>query len=446
MASVRDIAHNTASIARELGIEKYDIYGSSIDETSVEVDCGKPKQVQASNRSSVIVRVWNEQQTVGVTSTTDVDAIGLELALKTAKEASIFANKENLPDFSPLSQQPTADLPNGTAEPAPVSVLIDQLIAAEKALLEAHPAITGVPYNGLSQEDIARFYLNSEGAMRQETRSYAVIYLYSQAQQTGKKPRGASSMKISRALPQLDINGCLEEVTQKTISHLDYQPIASGKYVVVFSPTAFLSLIGAFSNLFNAQNILDRQSLSTPESVGEPIASPLLCVCDDALHPENVSAETFDGEGTPTRRVDIITNGALSGLLHSAGTAKRMNAQPTGHANLGAKVTVGSHFYHVWAAQEPSGNYSLDNAENVIFIDRLQALHAGVNALQGSFSLPFDGWLVNQGKMTSIDSATVAGDYLTLLKSIVCIESEAEVTPRGVCPKVWVERLSITGE
>jgi PmbA protein len=327
-----------------------------------------------------------------------------------------------------------------------VAVLLEKLIAAEKTLIDAHPAITGVPYNGLGQKDVERFYLNSDGAMRQEARSYASVYLYSKADQEGKKTRSSGAYKVSRGVAQLNIDGCVKEVSKKTISHLDYKAIATGKYRVVFSPEAFLSLLGAFSNLFNAQNILDKQSLSTPESLGGAIASPLLCVCDDALHPENISAETFDGEGTPTRRVELIRNGVLSSFLHSTGTAKRMNAQPTGHANLGAKVTVGSHFYHVFAGETPTQTYNLKEAENVILIDDLQALHAGVNALQGSFSLPFDGWLVNKGELTSIEAATVAGDILELLKSIVYVESEAEVSPRGVCPRVWVEELSITGQ
>ena len=158
-----------------------------------------------------------------------------------------------------------------------------------------------------------------------------------------------------------------------------------------------------------------------------------------------MTAETFDGEGTPTRRTSLITDGVLTGFLHSAGTARRLNAQPTGHANIGAKVTVGSHFYHV-SPGTTSTQYSLDNAENVILIDDLQALHAGVKALQGSFSLPFDGWVVNNGKLTSIESATVAGDFLDLLKSIIFVEKEPELTPGGVSPRVWVEGLSITGE
>lgn len=159
-----------------------------------------------------------------------------------------------------------------------------------------------------------------------------------------------------------------------------------------------------------------------------------------------MTSTTFDGEGTPTRRVELINNGVLTGFLHSCGTAKRLNSQPTGHANMGAKVTVGSHFYHVFPGAPAQEECRLADAKNVIFIDQLQALHAGVKATQGSFSLPFDGWVVEDGKLTSIESATVAGDFLELLKSIICVEKEAELTPAGVCPRIWVDELSITGE
>lgn len=446
MTKIQEIANYTQDKAKSLGIAKFDLYGSSIDETSVEVSFGEPKQVEASQRSSIIVRVWNEQKTMGVTSTTDIDEQGIELALKTAYESSFFGVKENIPDFSPESQLPTADISFESSEPVPASELLEKLTEAEKKLLDAHPAIVGVPYNGLGQQTIEHFYLNSDGALRQEERSYTSIYLYSKTEQEGKKPRSAGSMKISHNLGNLDIEGCLKEVTEKTLSHLDYKPIKTGKYPIVFSPKAFLSLIRAFSNLFNAQSILDKQSLSTLDSLGKPLASPLLCLCDDALHPDNIAIDTFDGEGTPTRRVELIKNGVLTGLLHSAGTAKRTNMTPTGHASIGAKVSVGSHFYHIFAGEAAKASYSLADAENVILIDELQALHAGVNALQGSFSLPFDGWLVNKGEYKSIDAATVAGDIREVLNSILYLEKEAEVTPRGVCPRVWVENLSVTGE
>jgi PmbA protein len=245
---------------------------------------------------------------------------------------------------------------------------------------------------------------------------------------------------------ELAIADCVTETAEKTISHLDYAPIATGRYRVCFSPEAFLDLLGAFSNLFNAQQVLDRQSLSSVDNLGQPLASTLLSLYDDARHPANIGASAFDGEGTPTRRVTLIEAGILRSFLHSAGTAKRMNTQPTGHANLGAKVTVSPDFFVVEAAAQPEQTFDLATAENVVLIDDLQALHAGVQALQGSFSLPFDGWLVNQGDRTSIESATVAGDIRSLLNSFVYVEPEAKATPGGVCPRIWVEGLSITGE
>ncbi|MDA0265546.1 MAG: TldD/PmbA family protein, partial [Cyanobacteria bacterium] len=427
MSTIQDIADYAQTGAQALGITKYDLYGSAVDETSVQVDRGEPKQVKASQRSSVIVRVWNDQGRLGVT-TTDVNPSGIELALKTAQEASVFGATENIPDFSPEATAPVGEVNAQKVAPAPVPQLIETLLGAEKALMDAHPAIASVPYNGLAQREVDRFYLNSAGALRQEGRSYTSIYLYSKTEQEGRKPRSAGAMRLNPGLAELDVKGCLQEATDKTLSHLDYETIATGKYPVVFSAEAFLSLLDAFSNMFNAQSILDNRSLSTVETLGEAIASPLLSVYNDALHPDNISAETFDGEGTPTRRLPIIEAGVLTNFLHSAGTAKRLNAQPTGHASIGAKVSIGPSFYHVVAAAPSGSSLSLETAENVVFIDDLQALHAGVNALQGSFSLPFDGWLVNQSKKVSIEAATVAGDFKTLLNSIVHIEAEPEFT------------------
>ena len=446
MPTLQEIAAYAQESAQKQGIQKYDVYGSTVDETSVQVDQGEPKQVKASQRASVIVRVWNEDGLVGVTTTTDVDPNGISLALQTAADASTFGAKEHIPDFSPEATAPITEVDYETVPASDVQDLIKTLVDAEKAVLDAHPAIVSVPYNGIAQRQIDRFYLNSAGAQRREERSYASLYLYSKTEQEGKKPRSAGAMRVERGLPQIDVDACIEETVEKTRSHLDYRAIDSGKYPVVFSAEAFLSLLNAFSNMFNAQSILDNRSLSTAESLGTQVAVPLLTVVDDALHPENVGADTFDGEGTPTRRLPIIENGVLTNFLHSSGTAKRMGAQPTGHASIGAKVSVDANYYHVMASQPSGQELSLDTAENVILIDDVQALHAGVNALQGSFSLPFDGWLVNKGEKVSIDPATVAGDFRELLNSIVHVEAEPEITPGGVCPRIWVESLSITGE
>jgi len=448
--SVEKLVSDAKETASKLEIKKFDIYGAIVDETSAEVDSGAPKQVSASNRASIIVRVWNDEGTVGVTSTTNVDRVGLELALQSAHEASFFGAKENIADFSPEAIANISERESQNAPQTPIEKLVETLLGAEKELMAAHQAIAGVPYNGLSQRDLNRFYLNSDGAMRNESSSYSSIYLYTKTEEEDRKPRSGGAYRVSRSFESLDVKGCVEETAEKTISHLNYAKIKSGKYLVVFSPEAFLSLISAFSSLFNAQSILDKNSLSTPESIGTAIASPLLNVSDDELHVGNIGASTFDGEGTPTRRIPLIVDGILTNFLHSSVTAKRLNAKPTGHASIGAKVSVSPNFFHVErssaANSENEKICDLATAKNVILIDDLQALHAGVQASQGSFSLPFDGWLINKGDRVSIESATVAGDILELLKAIVYVEPKVKVTPSGIAPQIWVKDLSITGE
>jgi PmbA protein len=120
---------------------------------------------------------------------------------------------------------------------------------------------------------------------------------------------------------------------------------------------------------------------------------------------------------------------------------------------MGAKVSVGPDFFEIGPAgsgsAELAGQGGLDHRSHpgpLVVIDSLSALHAGVKASQGSFSLPFDGWLISGGQRVSIEAATVAGDIRTVLKALIGFEGPAKVTPDGVCPYVWVDGLSITGE
>ena len=446
MSRIKTIASDAKTAAHKLGIQKFDIYGASSESTSVQVDSGEPNQLKASQSCGVTVRVWHPDGMIGVTSTTDVDPEGLELALRTAYDASNFGATENLADFSPEATIPIAPATSHATPSATVEKLLSTLAGAEKELISAHNAIVSVPYNGLSERSVERFYINSKGAMRHEAHSVASVYLYTKTEQEGKKPRSAGAFRVGYGVDSLDIAGCVKESADKTISHLDYEKIETGKYRVVFSPEAILSLVGAFSNIFNAQSILDNQSLSTPESLGETIASGMFCLTDNELHPDNIGASSFDGEGTPTRTTPLIHNGVLSSFLHSAGTAKRLNAQPTGNANMGAKVTVSPNFFHIFAGEESAKEtLSLETADNVILIDDLSALHAGVQATQGSFSLPFDGWMIKNGKRISVDSATIAGDIREMLKAIVYVEPKTHFTGSGVAPHVWVDGLSVTG-
>ena len=436
--------------SEESSINKWDMGASSSRDISVQVQQGNAKQLKGSQRNSMTLRVWNKNNQVGITSTSDLTSEGIKKAMKGAIEASLFGNEKESPEFSSLAKSELEEINPKISNSHTIDQLLSILKKAEKQLINTHKSIDSVPYNGLNESYMERIYINSEGANRHMKLSQSSIYLYAKAEEQNKKPRSAGGIRINSNLEELDIDSCISETSDKLISHLDYKSIETNKYLVCFTPEAFLQLISAFSSMFNARSIIDGLSLMKEDSLGNQISVPNLNISDEGLHPKNVGAFSFDGEGTPTQNIQLVTNGILTQLLHSEATARKFGVRPTGHAGLGAKVSVSPDWLVVSKSEsemDKDESLSIKNTiKEYILIDELSAIHSGVKASQGSFSLPFDGWIVNDGKKTSIEAATVAGDILKVLSSIVKIEDEQIVTHQGISPHVWVENMSITGE
>ena len=439
-----------ASFSNELDISKWDMGASLSRDISVQVQQGSAKQLKGSQRNSMTLRVWNKDNKVGITSTSDLTSQGIKKAMRGAIEACIYANNMESPEFSLLAKSPLNNINSKVSETHTIDELLTILKKAEKQLIDTHKSIDSVPYNGLSESYLERIYINSDGANRHMRLSQSSIYLYAKAEEKSKKPRSAGGIRINSNLDDLDINSCIKETSDKLISHLNYKPIETNKYLICFTPDAFLQLINAFSSMFNARSIIDGLSLMNKDSIGDQISVPNLNISDEGLHPDNVGAFSFDGEGTPTQNINLVQEGILTNLLHSEATARQFGVNPTGHAGLGAKVSVSPDWLVISKTKgkrDKDANLSIKNTlKEYILIDELSAIHSGVKASQGSFSLPFDGWIVKDGNKTSIEAATVAGDILKVLKSIVKIEDKQFITHQGISPYIWVENISITGE
>jgi PmbA protein len=443
------IAQLTAQIASELGIQKYDVFGAANSESSVQVQHGKPQMMKAAQKNSVVLRVWDAEGRSGVASSNDLSAEGLRQGLRMAQEASPLGTKEY--DFSPESTTPLKSNSAVSNSKIPekeqdLSTMLKDLLWCEKTVFESESRIKSLPYNGLAERSGVKFYYNSLGSKRFEQMHSVSCYLYSKTEEQNKKPRDAYVVQVKNHYSDLKFESLCTELVDKTRSHLDYTSTRNGSFLVVFSADAFLALLDAFSNMFNAQDVLDAQSLATRDSLGQKIGSALLSVSDDPLNSSCVTRSTFDGEGSPTQQTFVIERGVLTSFLHSSHTAKTFATKTTGNGVLGSKVRVGAHFWNVERGEKPALERDLWKEKEIVWVDELKSLHAGVNSIQGSFSLPFSGWIVENGKRVSIEFATVAGDFGTLLKNICFVEEQKEHTPEGVCPRVWVEGLSVTND
>lgn len=431
-------------------IKKWDLGSFSSKDLSVQVDQGESKQLKGSHRNSLTIRVWNKQNKLGITTTSDISNLGIKKAFEIATAASHFGNFNDIPTFSVLAKDKLSNNNSIIRESVGIKKLLEILKQAESDLIKSNKSINSVPYNGLAEANIERLYINSEDAYRQMQLTQASLYLYAKCQEKGRKPRSAGSLKTAYGITDLDINSCITESSNKVISHLDYLPIKTDKYLVCFAPEAFLELITSFSSMFNARLILDGLSISNKESLGNSIAVPFLSIFDNALHKDNICSFNFDGEATPKRNLILVKDGIIENFLHSESTARKFDVEPTGHASLGAKAGVSPEWIVIKKTNKSTCKMNSlsfqDTKEKFVLIDNLNALHAGIKATQGSFSLPFDGWLIENGVKKSIEAATVAGDIRYLLNNIIQVEDNQVLTNSGISPHVWVQDLSITGE
>lgn len=440
MATSQQIEQIAANIRKFKPELVFDLSGSTVDGLSVKVKEQGDLEQKASQRTSATLRVWNSVGQVGVVNLTSLETSQLIAAVDIALAAADLNDSEESPD-TPLLQSAGELHPVPLINPTAVGIdeLGSELLKGFKKIKESHPAVTGVPYNIVSQNKITRFYLSSTGILRHQKGLSVSSYLYPRGQETGFSPRLAGESKVANSLATLDLPQIAKTAFDRLVSHLKPGKIPSGQYPVIFSGRAFVALLNAFSNLFNAPKILDKQSLHSKESLGTQIASPILNIDDDPFDKANADPTLFDDEGTAVRRTPLVVDGFLRGLWHHSLSAKAFGTALTGHARVAAKMQVGQWFFSV-----APGTGLGPIAEDCVWIDELEAIHAGVNALEGSFSLPFLGYRISNGQKLSLEGVTVAGDFRTLLKSICAIDSTRETDSEGISPAVAIPAISIT--
>ena len=426
--------------AQKIGISEWDLSGSSSLSTSVAVMGGKVDKIQTRDALSFGLRVMTKES-FGYISSSDLSGPGLSKALKLAKDIAELRLTDTSPHLTASSMEKFAIPERKLAPETDVRQLSQKLLEMEREVLKADPAFKKIPYNGIGEYSGKRFYLNSIGSMREESFQNSWVYLYLLAEAEGKKARKTYCYEQALSFADLQISKCVQDTINNGKFVLDYVPASTGKRQVCFHPKAFLTLLSAFSNIWNARLILDGKSLVKKDQIGATFASPSFSLVDSPRHPFHLNPVWFDDEGVKAQEMSIFEGGVLRNLVHNEETARAFDKRATGNAISGPRSSASHHYLSV-----PAGTRDQDWGEEqgAVYVEELHALHAGIQSLQGSFSLPFDGQIAVDGKKRSIESGLISGDILSLLQNIVSIGKTCEVTTAGYAPKIWVDEISVT--
>jgi PmbA protein len=206
----------------------------------------------------------------------------------------------------------------------------------------------------------------------------------------------------------------------------------SARTTIVLEPRLAASVLGIVAGMCSGERLLKGR---TPfaDRVGEQVASPLLCLVDDATDPASYGAESHDGEGLACRRTPLLLDGVLQGFLHNAYTGRRSRTGSTGSAvrGTGSPPGVGA---HALAVRPGSGTLDelVADVDDGILVQSLAGLHSGVNAVSGDFSVGVEGLRIRGGALAEpVREATIASTVQRLLTGIRAVGDDLTRLPDG---------------
>ena len=435
-----------AASCEAMGVTDYELYYQTAAATSVSAYQHEINQFSGSLEGGVCFRcIWKGK--MGYASTEHLsEKTATKLVERALDNASSLEAEE--PVFLGEGGRTYAALPESATVIPDTDVLVSRVLDTQEKLYAANPAvIDGCTTQGVAEKsEIAIF--NSRGLdLHDETRLVGLVV--AAVVSDGSEMANDYQIRLGN-LDTIDTAALTKKAAEGALAKLGGEPAPTGKYPVVFDPEAMSDLLATFSGVFSAENA--RKGLSKLSGKeGEEIASAVVTLVDDPAYPGCFLQRSFDAEGSPAFRKNIIGGGRLNTLLYDLKNAALAGKETTGNAskaNYDSPVGIRPFTLYLEAGKVTEEEL-LKRAGNGVYINSLGGLHAGANPVSGDFSLQSAGFLIEEGKKTSrVKSFTVAGNFYEMLKQIVCVADNLEFPGMGTVgsPSVLVEGLSIAGK
>ena len=431
-------------LARRRGVQ-LEVYGERRASTNVMAFDGQVSEFKLSTRQGVALRVlvggaW------GQSFSENLSVPALERALETATEnAGLVAPEQG----TGLHHWPPPLGPNLYGEGLS-NVTVDQKLRValelERSAREADPRVTSVPYAEYQDAEGSFTVANTAGTEQEARHLYAMQFVSPLVSEGGQN-KMVEDWQFTREFTRLDPTRTARAAVEQSLEQLGARPAPTGTFPAVITGKALAALLSVYASMFSGQAVEEGRS-PLAGRLGEPVASSLITLLDDATSPTGLNTRAFDAEGCPSASLTLIGAGRLGAFLHNAATAARAGTTSTGHAtrhSLQSAVGVGPSNLIVSPGQ--SSPEEVRRGLTGLLLTGLSGLHAGANPVTGEFSLEAEGFWLEAGATTyPLEVFTVAGNMLDLLQQVEAVGQHLHETYYAVtAPDIRVTALAVAG-
>jgi PmbA protein len=413
---------------------------------SVETKDDAIDVVTARGERGLGVRVLDGQR-IGFAHTSDLAPPGIEACVDQARRmATITEPDEDIRIAAAPLEIVDLDIYQPGLEDRPLADRGAIALAVEQAARSLDPRITHFRKTSYSDAEVTTVIATTQGVRASYRESFCGAMTSAVATENGERQIGYHG-EGARRLAELDPASIGTRAAQRAIEKLGAKPFPTQKLPVLLDPWMAMSLLGAISPLFSADNVLKGRSLFAGK-VGARVANERVTIIDDARRKGGLRSAPFDGEGVATTTRTLIERGVLRGYLVNLKTARKLSTAPTGNARRGSYASpsrIGPSNFYIEAGTDDPGAL-VRGLDRALAVTSLLNLHT-IDPVSGEFSLGATGTYLEKGApMHPVQGITIAGNLTHLLSSISGVGTDLTFGSGGIgSPTLVIAELSVGG-
>jgi len=229
----------------------------------------------------------------------------------------------------------------------------------------------------------------------------------------------------------------LDEALANTLEKLNSRKVATGKYNIIFTKSAVLSLWGHLSSAISGGMIYRKRSFLC-DALGSKIFSDKISIHEDPFVIKGNASRNYDSDGVRVSASDIISDGVLEQYLLSTYSSRKLKTRSNGHAS-------GIHNWFIdFKGEKRSFKELLKDVGDGIVVTGLMG--QGVDMVSGNYSRGAEGYYFKNGEFVhAVDGITIAGNLKDMFLNICAMADDVDERFKVKTGSLLIPNMSVSG-
>lgn len=431
------IVEQALSLARQRGATAAEAGVGVGSGLSVTVRLGEVETLEYQRDRSLGVTVYAGQRK-GSASTANLTPSAVEETVSKALSIASFTAEDEfsgLPDAGLMARElPDLDLSHPWDIDAPAAIELAK--RCEAAGLAVDPRIRNSEGASVATHQRLRVFGNSHGFIGgyPSTSHTVSCVVLGQAEGEMQRDYWYTAARDWRALEDAEEVG--RKAADRAIGRLGAGKLSTRKAPVLFAPEVARGLIGHLVGAISGGAQYRRSSFLL-DAAGQQIFPEAISLSERPHLPGAMGSAPFDSEGVATRDRELVVNGALSGYLLDAYSARKLGLTTTGNAGGVHNLVVQGAMLDPKTLLQKLGTGLLVS----------EMMGQGVNPVTGDYSRGAAGFWVENGVIDRpVHEITVAGNLREMYQGIVALGDDLDRRGAIQCGSILIGQMTIAGD